>query len=172
MISKFTHLSIPGDGKLGNLIAQVMSTQPHLKVTLFGKHQSKLDKVPQDSIRKVIVDDRTGTTYEDVFDICVESSGSAGGIMMAAKLTRPLGSIVLKTTCAAGAKDFNTAPFVVKEITIIGSRCGNFEMALEALTDGKVKVEQLIDKVFSLDDALEAIEAAKVKGTMKIQLTM
>ena len=79
---------------------------------------------------------------------------------------------MLKTTCAAGAKYFNTAPFVVKEITIIGSRCGNFEMALEALTDGNVKVEQLIDKVFSLEDALEAIDAAKVKGTMKIQLTV
>ena len=91
-------------------------TQLLLKVTIFGKHHSKLDNVPQDSVRKVIVDDRTGTTHEDIFDICVESSGSAGGIMM-----------------AAGANDFNTAPFVVKEITLIGSHCGNFEMALFTL---------------------------------------
>ena len=166
------NIAVIGDGKLGNLIAQVMNFQPHLRVTLFGKHESKLAKVPQENVRKVLADDRTASTYENVFDICVEASGSASGIMMAAKITRPLGTIVLKTTCATSASDFNTAPFVVKELNIIGSRCGNFPMALEALNDGKIQVDQLIDKVFCLDKALEALEAAKAKGTMKVQLIM
>ncbi len=41
---------------------------------------------------------------------------------MAAAITKPLGTIVLKSTCAADANEFNTAPFVIKELNILGSR--------------------------------------------------
>ena len=82
------------------------------------------------------------------------------------------GTIVLKSTCAAGSREFNTATFVVKEINIVGSRCGNFRMALDALNTKQVLVEQLIDQVFPLDQALEALDAAAVRGAMKIQLVM
>ena len=41
---------------------------------------------------------------------------------MAGSITKPLGTVILKTTCAAGSEKFNTASFVVKEITIVGSR--------------------------------------------------
>lgn len=164
------NIAVIGDGKLGNLIAQVMSNQPHSKLTLFGKHHSKLNKVPQKNIEKVLVDDETSTKYRDCFDICIESSGNPNGIMMAGELTRPLGTIVLKTTCATGTKKFNTTTFVVKEITIVGSRCGNFNMALKGLENGNIAVEQLIDNVFQFDEAIDAIKAAGVKGTMKIQM--
>lgn len=173
-ISTQEHQSIAviGDGKLGNLIAQVMCSQPHSKLTHFGKYQSKLDKVPQAGIEKVIVDSDTSSKYKDSFDICIEASGTPSGIMMAGDLTKPLGQIILKSTCAAGTKDFNTAMFVVKELVIIGSRCGNFEMALKGLETGKIKVDHLIDGVFSIDQSLDAIKAAGVKGTMKIQICM
>ena len=39
------------------------------------------------------------------------------GLDLARQLCRPLGTLVLKSTCAAGA-NFNTAPFVVDELKV------------------------------------------------------
>ena len=50
--------------------------------------------------------------YENYFDVVVEACGSPSGVMMAATLARPLGRVILKTTCAAASEGFNTAPFV------------------------------------------------------------
>ena len=64
-----------------------------------------------------------------VFDVCIEASGSSGGIEVALALTRPLGTVVLKSTCSlndphmpqwsAVANDI-----VVNEKRLFGSRCG------------------------------------------------
>lgn len=50
--------------------------------------------------------------------------------MTAAAICKPLGTVVLKTTCAAGSDNFNTASFVIKEITILGSRYVNLSKCL------------------------------------------
>ena len=70
--------------------------------------------------------------------------------------------------------DYNTAPLVIKEVKVIGSRCGNFQMALDALQLGKdvYPVERLINKVYPFSEILEAIEHAKIKGTTKIQVVL
>ena len=61
----------------------------------------------------MILDAATGgAEYDSCFDVVVEASGTPSGIMLAATLARPLGTIVLKTTCAADSSGFNTAPFV------------------------------------------------------------
>jgi hypothetical protein len=85
---------------------------------------------------------------------------------------------ILKSTCAAGEK-FNAAPFVIDEITVVGSRCGPIDKALELLAiketgaDGgrhPLHVEKYITKAFLLSEAEEAIECAAEKSTMKIQI--
>jgi threonine dehydrogenase-like Zn-dependent dehydrogenase len=87
----------------------------------------------------------------------------------ALKLVRPRGTIVLKTT-VAGAQTLAWAPFVIDEVTLIGSRCGPFEQALAALEQGQVKVEPLIADRFDLSKGLEALERAQTKGILKVLL--
>ena len=171
-------VAIVGDGKLGLLIAMVMKCQQIQSLTIFGKHADKMAVLPVSGDwgivtdhECIVVDDKTDEKYADAFDVCIEASGTPNGVMMAMSMTRPLGTLALKTTCAMGANAFNTAPFVVKELNIVGSRCGNFEMALQGLENG-LPVERLLTATYSLSDALDAIEHTRQKGTLKIQLLM
>jgi threonine dehydrogenase-like Zn-dependent dehydrogenase len=59
---------------------------------------------------------------------------------------------------------------VVKEITLVGSRCGPFDKALALLRSGKVDPTPLITRTFSLAEAGKAIQFAQENGVMKILL--
>jgi threonine dehydrogenase-like Zn-dependent dehydrogenase len=59
---------------------------------------------------------------------------------------------------------------VVKEIAVIGSRCGPFVRALHLLRKKKVNPCPLITRVFTLRDAPKAIRFAQKPGVMKVLL--
>jgi threonine dehydrogenase-like Zn-dependent dehydrogenase len=80
---------------------------------------------------------------------------------------RPRGTVVLKTTIA-GASTLALAPVVVDEVTIVGSRCGPFPRALDALARGLVDVRALIDDRFPLADGLRALQRAAEPGVLKV----
>jgi len=86
-------------------------------------------------------------------------------------MVRPRGTIVLKSTCAAG-KPLNLAPLVVDEITVIGSRCGPFREAIRALAQKQIDVVSLIHRRIKLDQGIEAMTLAARRGVLKIILTM
>jgi alcohol dehydrogenase len=65
----------------------------------------------------------------------------------------------------------DTAPIIVNEITLIGSRCGRFEPALDLLSRGLIDVQDMISDRRKLTDAPQAFEQAARKGTMKVLLT-
>ncbi|XP_071129686.1 2-deoxy-scyllo-inosamine dehydrogenase-like [Mytilus edulis] len=172
LVSTGYKVAIVGDGKLGLLIAEVMAQQD-CHVTIFGRHWDKMNLCPE-KITKVLSDgsEELINKYRDCFDVVVEVTGNMGGLMLTSEITRPLGTVVLKTTCASGGTEFNTSPFVVKEIKLIGSRCGPFANAIKYLKDGKIHVDKLITKVYPFKEAITAIEHAGKKGTLKIQLKM
>jgi len=58
-------------------------------------------------------------------DLAVECTGSPEGLELARRAVRPRGTIVLKSTYH-GKAAIDMAPFVVDEITLVGSRCGPF----------------------------------------------
>ncbi|HEX7480783.1 MAG TPA: hypothetical protein VF331_23480 [Polyangiales bacterium] len=66
----------------------------------------------------------------------------------------------------------NAAPFVIDELTVIGSRCGLFEPAIFALSAGCLSPEPLIDAVFPLHDAVAAFRKAEEPGVMNVLLAM
>ena len=105
----------------------------------------------------------------DKFDVVIDCSGSGSGFRRAVELARPRGKIILKSTAAAAA-EINLAPIVVNEITVIGSRCGRFQPALDALAAGKIDPRPLIDGIFPLDGGLAGFEAAKNPLNFKILL--
>ncbi|HET6373651.1 MAG TPA: alcohol dehydrogenase, partial [Candidatus Polarisedimenticolia bacterium] len=59
---------------------------------------------------------------------------------------------------------------VVNEVTLIGSRCGRFQPAIEALSTGAVKVDDLVAGRFSLEEGADAFRRAAEPGTLKVLL--
>jgi threonine dehydrogenase-like Zn-dependent dehydrogenase len=103
------------------------------------------------------------------FDLVVEATGSPGGMPRALELVRPRGTIVWKTTHHVPAR-FDAAPLVVNEITVVGSRCGRFEPALELLARRRVDVASLISAEFPLERAVRALSEAARPGVRKVLL--
>jgi len=83
------------------------------------------------------------------------------------QMTEPRGTLVLKSTFH-GAAAVETWPIVVKEITVVGSRCGPFDKAIELLRSGKVDPEPLITRVFPLSEVGEAMQLAQQNGVLKV----
>jgi threonine dehydrogenase-like Zn-dependent dehydrogenase len=76
---------------------------------------------------------------------------------------------VLKSTFH-GAAPVETWPIVVKEINVVGSRCGPFAKAIALLRAGKVDPRPLITRTFPLAESQAAIEFAQRPSVMKVLL--
>jgi threonine dehydrogenase-like Zn-dependent dehydrogenase len=153
-----------GDGKLGSLCAQVLATTG-ATVVLWGHHQHKIDRIAKRGIQGALEPTWTGRP----FDVVVEATGSKAGLQAAINAVRPRGTVVLKST-VAGAHELSLAPIVIDELRLVGSRCGPFDKALAALSDGDIDVASLIDAVYPLSDGLKALDHARRSGVMKVLL--
>ena len=154
-----------GDGKLGLITALALNAQ-NINVALVGKHQNKLDIAKAQGVKTVLLND---FKIEKIYDVVVEATGSVNGFETSLALTKPRGTLVLKSTVATG-KELNLAPIVIDEITVLGSRCGQFPPALRLLESGKVDFSPLISGIYSMDDAEIAFEKNKEKDTLKVLL--
>ena len=158
-----------GDGKLAQLIARVLRTAG-LRVVMIGKHADKLRLARLAGIETAHSGSRV-SRRENAFTLVVEATGSPSGLAMAQQITAPRGTLVLKSTFH-GAAPVETWPIVVKEITVVGSRCGPFPRALALLRTGRVDPRPMVSRVFALEDAVEAIRYAQNRGVMKVLLSV
>src|SRR5450432_1752728 len=152
--------AVLGDGKLAQLIARVLRTAiPH--VVMFGKHADKLLLARGAKIETKTVTGEASDLkrIKESFALVVEATGSPTGLTLAQHMTEPRGTLVLKSTFH-GAAPVETWPIVVKEITVVGSRCGPFAKAIALLRSGKVDPTPLISRTFPLRDAPKAIAFA------------
>ena len=106
-------------------------------------------------------------TAERSADIVVDCTGSPNGLSTALQIVRPCGTIVLKTTVAAH-QSLHMAPFVIDEITLLGSRCGPFDKALELLASRAVSVAPVLSARYPLQDAEAAFAHAVRKDALKV----
>ena len=162
-----TRVAVIGDGKLGILCALSLGLASK-RVTLFGRHASKLSIAERQGIEGLNSDEAAKMRY--AFDAVVEASGSETGFAAALDLVRPRGKIVLKSTFH-GTPTWEAWRVVVDEITIVGSRCGRFAPAVGLLADGEIEVTPLISDEMPLSRGVEAVELAQAKGVMKVLLT-
>jgi len=160
-------VAVIGDGKLGQLIARVLSRVSR-NLTLIGKHDQKLQLARGAGIRTAQVA-HVQSFGGDPFDIVVEASGSPSGLNLAQRIVRPRGTIVLKSTFH-GPSEIDASSIVVNEVTLVGSRCGRFAPALEALENGEIDIEPLIAREYSLSDGVSAITEAARPGMLKVLL--
>ena len=151
-IQPIQRVVVLGDGKLGLTTALTLSAQG-LDVTLIGKHQNKLDIAKNQGVKTQLLQD---TKIENIYDVVVEATGSVSGFETSLSLVKPRGVLVLKSTIA------------INEITVLGSRCGQFPPALNLLAKHRIDFKPFISAVYSIDDAIEAFEANKSKETLKV----
>jgi len=165
-IKSSDRVCVLGDGKLGLLVSQALAAS-NCDLTVIGHYEEKLAILGKLGIKTSL-----SFSYEEhEFDIVVECTGSRSGIDTALNIVRPKGKIILKTTVAE--KDsFNLNRIVINEISLIGSRCGPFKPAIQAIKSGAIDLLPLISKIYSLDDGLKALKYASEKGVIKVILKM
>jgi alcohol dehydrogenase len=160
-----TKIAVLGDGKLGLLIAQVLRARG-ARVHLYGRHREKMRLVEDYGVTSELVGK---SMPQQAWPMVVEATGSAEGLRAAIAMCEPRGTVVMKSTLH-GLVKIDTAPAIVNEVTLVGSRCGRFEPAIRMLASGRVMVERLISEQFPLSDAPEAFKSAAAKGVLKVLL--
>ena len=179
--------AVVGDGRLAQLVCQVLRMS-HGDVTCFGRHAEKLKMLERFGISTRLkagpAEEGSGEEKErkggeggggaadgdrQAFDIVVDASGSVSGFADAMYLTRPRGTLVLKSTTASGS-GADLTPAVVHEVTLVGSRCGVFGPAIEALATGAVQVDHMVDSTFPLDGFGAAVRRSREGDALKVML--
>jgi threonine dehydrogenase-like Zn-dependent dehydrogenase len=168
--ARFHVAAVLGDGKLAQLIARVLRTTIP-RVVMYGKHEKKLTVARRAGIETKKVRGSAGDLkrIKESFALLVEATGSPSGLALAQQMTEARGTLVLKSTFH-GAARVETWPLVVKEINVVGSRCGPFHKAIALLRSGKVDPRPLITRTFPLAEASKAIAFSRRPGVMKILL--
>jgi len=139
-------VALLGYGKLGRLIEQVLAAHG-AKVRVF----------------------RRATRKRGCFRWVVEATGTAEGLNQAIAMTEPRGTLILKST-VHGSVPIDAAAAVVKEITVIGSRCGRFDPALALLRKGEIRTAKMISARYPLREAPAAFAKAAEHGVLKVLL--
>ncbi|TYB93758.1 MAG: alcohol dehydrogenase catalytic domain-containing protein [Kosmotoga sp.] len=152
-------IGVLGDGKLGLLISQVLESK-QISHILFGKHPDRIASLSTKYTNFKNHKHEFSSEFRKKFDIIIEATGNSKGLEAGLFLTKPTGTIILKSTYA-GNDGVNLSPVVVNEISLVGSRCGNFYEAIEALKNKSINVLPFVDSEYSLDSYREAFEHAK-----------
>ncbi|KAL4123878.1 hypothetical protein PRIC2_009724 [Phytophthora ramorum] len=184
VIEPTDNVVVLGDGKLGLMVAEVLHATGAAKtVTLVGKHREKLALAKHfvntvytlnsgEDAEMAALADQIVNEGTPPFDVCVESTGTPGGIALALKLVRERGTIVMKSTCSAKRSSVDVRAVQSKRLRVVGSRCGPIPWALQLLRDHKIDVQKYIHGVYPLERAEAALAHAAQRGTLKIQLVI
>jgi threonine dehydrogenase-like Zn-dependent dehydrogenase len=156
-------IAILGDGRLGAMVALAIKSRG-LRPVVGGRHENKLQR-----LAKLDIAGETESRLEPGFDVVVDCTGSPGGLSRAMELVRPRGKLILKTT-VAGSSGINLAPLVINEVQVIGSRCGRFGPALDAMREGRIDPRPLISEIFPLKHGLAAFGRASDATAFKVLL--
>ena len=164
-LDKTWKVAVVGDGRLAQMICQVLKLSCP-DVTCFGRHQSKLA-----NLEKFEIPTKIGIADSDsqIYDLVVEATGSNSGFADTMKLVKPRGTVILKSTIAS-RENLDLTPTIVNEITLVGSRCGLFKPAIDALSTRIISVDSMIDSTFPLEKFSDAINHAKKPDTLKVFL--
>ncbi|KAG3194028.1 hypothetical protein PC128_g9744 [Phytophthora cactorum] len=183
VIQPSDNVVVLGDGKLGLMVAEVLHATGAAKtITLVGKHREKLALAKHfvntvytlnsgEEAEMVALAERM-TDEMAPFDVCVESTGTPGGIALALRLVRQGGTVVMKSTCSSKRSTVDVRAVQSKRLRVVGSRCGPIPWALRLLRDRKIDVQKYIHGVYPLERAEAALAHAAQRGTLKIQLVI
>uniref|UniRef100_A0A7C4B8Z1 Zinc-binding dehydrogenase n=1 Tax=Thermofilum pendens TaxID=2269 RepID=A0A7C4B8Z1_THEPE len=166
--------AIIGSGNLALLTAQVLRLQGAEPLIVARPSSPKAVKLAGMGFTVASVDEareaaRRSTPEGLGFDVVFEVSGDPAALNLAVELARPRGVIHLKSTPGAPAS-VNTTLAVVKELRIVGTRCGSFrefERAIELLRR-KLVAPIITSVVEGLPRAREAFEKSLSRNEFKV----
>jgi threonine dehydrogenase-like Zn-dependent dehydrogenase len=164
-ISQDSKIAILGDGRLAQLIARVLKLTSK-DITCFGHHENKLNLLKKLGVK---TKKEIAQADQNSFDIVVEATGSESGFLDTMKLVKPRGTVVLKSTISSKNK-LDLTPAIVNEITFVGSRCGPFRPAIQALASGVISVDDLVDRTYPIEKFQDAFERAQSPDSLKVLL--
>jgi len=154
-----------GAGCLGQLAARVLA-QSGCRLQVVARHEKQRLRLEALGISWI----PEGEGQTKAYDLVVEATGSPQGFESALQRVRPEGMVVLKSSLPAKAQtDLSTV--VVNEITVLGSRCGPIDRAVQWLAEGKIDPTDLIDARFPLQEASAAFVRAAAPGAFKVLLS-
>ncbi len=159
------NVCVVGSGRLGLLIAQVLA-ETGCRLEVIGRNPKTLLFCEKKHIQSKSVDELVPKNDRDVV---VECTGSPAGLDIALSLVRPRGTIVLKST-HTGDGPINLSPAVVNEVTVVGSRCGPFPDAIQALARRAVDVSSMVARAFKIERGPEAFQASADPQNIKVLL--
>lgn len=198
------NIAVVGDGKLGLLIALVLclrfteDTSEYTKlfdactVTLIGKHEWKLGILKDAglTLKTILLNcvEESISELRNKYDLVVAATGSSSGFQLVTDLCKQMGTVVLKTTCSSIQRnDTNKLEdpslvaamnqVVVKELTMVGSRCGPMQQALDFLLDERHRdrVMSVLQKMktssFALENIAEAFTYIATEKPLKVLIT-
>jgi len=159
-----------GVGRLGQLCARVLALTG-ASVRGVSRNPARLELLPA-GIGRATLDEATAELdMSRRADVVVDCTGSSAGLALATSMVRPRGTLVLKTT----THDLGAAspiPWVIDELTLVGSRCGPFAPALRMLAAGTVDPTPLISAEFRLSEGAQALARAAERDAVKVLLRM
>jgi alcohol dehydrogenase len=164
-IPRHEPIAVLGDGKLGLLISMLLAAHGY-PVRQFGRHAEKLRIAEREGVAVQLIE---GPLPVATYGWVVDATGSPEGLRHAISMVWPRGTVILKST-VHGSVPVDTAPAIVHEITLVGSRCGRMEEALPLLEHGIIPVERLIAARYKMAEAPAAFEHAARRGTLKVLL--
>lgn len=159
-------VAVIGAGKLGLLVLQALRLTG-ADVSAIIRHRHQADLLAQWGIPA-----RYQSEVEpESMDVVVDCAGTESGFASALALVRARGRIVLKSTFA-GLSSIDLSAVVVREIALIGSRCGPFPAALRLLQARLIDTRSLISDRFPLSDVEQAFKRAAEPGVRKVLLQL
>ncbi|MEM2083663.1 MAG: alcohol dehydrogenase catalytic domain-containing protein [Nitrososphaerota archaeon] len=168
------NLVILGPGPIGLLSMQIAKNYGIKKIIVLGTKKDRL-KLAEELGADLTINVSEENYIERVLketngigaDIVIEATGNPNGISEAIKLVRSRGKIIVKTTCGQYS-NINATELVVREIELIGTRCGPFDKAIDMLANNKIEVLKLISHKFKLENIMEAFKLINEKKALKI----
>jgi len=169
-------IAIIGSGNIALLAAQILKLIGINEITVITHRDSPKQKYFENLNVNIIYTDNVMDYVEKRtfmglgFDYTFEATGSNDGLNLAVKITRPRGIIHIKST-PGGKALFNQTLAVVKELRIIGSRCGTFrefKLAIQLLKNELVK--PIISSIMNLSDGEKAFKRALNREQIKVIL--
>jgi 2-desacetyl-2-hydroxyethyl bacteriochlorophyllide A dehydrogenase len=107
-------------------------------------------------------------------DLVVESAGAPATLRQAIDVTGP-GGTVLVFGIVSGTADLTPYRWYFNELSIINSRAArprDYDAAVQAAADGVVQLSPVVTSSYSLDDAVDAFNACRSGGELKVMLRM
>ena len=172
-----SNIAVIGVGTIGLLALRLLSKlyEPRFLVAIARPNTPKKNIALEMGAHEVVSTEElpdivAKNTHEGAgFDYVVEASGTPEGLQKAIEIVRPRGVIAVKSTHGILTK-INVTELVVKEVSLVGSRCGPFDKAIKLLKEKVIQVDKLVTSEFPLSRGVEAFEKSFERGEIKIHI--